>query len=117
MCRASGRGCTVIPCAPASRHVSAACTTSGSVPPRELRSTATLLTLTLSAVAIGSPRRLLRRGLGLGGRCELARLGLLAQPAQLDRVDHCALVAAAGPGARGIQAQHPEQDEQQRSEQ
>ena len=50
MWRASGRGCTVMPCAPASRHARAARTTSGAWPPRELRSTAILLTLTLSVV-------------------------------------------------------------------
>src|SRR3970282_86371 len=50
MWRASGRGCTVIPWAPASRQVRAACTTSGKLPPRELRNTAILLTLTLRTV-------------------------------------------------------------------
>src|SRR5690606_30148727 len=50
MWRASGRGCTVMPWAPASRQARAARTTSGALPPRELRSTATLLTLTLRTV-------------------------------------------------------------------
>src|SRR5678816_3499514 len=113
MCRASGRGCTVMPWAPASRHVLAACTTSGSDPPRELRSTAILLTLTLSAVAISSVIDAgavsLRRRLGLRSG-DLAGLGLLAQAAQLDRVDHRGLVPAARTGAGRIQAEHPHQD-------
>src|SRR4051812_25838463 len=46
MCRWSSRGCTVIPGAPAARHVSTASGTLGTSPPRELRSVATLLTLT-----------------------------------------------------------------------
>src|SRR5690606_2885065 len=48
--RWSGRGCTVMPPAPARMAVSAAWSTRGSSPPRELRSTATLLTFTLSTV-------------------------------------------------------------------
>ena len=48
MCRASARGCTVIPGTPAATHTRTASITLGSVPPRELRSVATLLTLTLS---------------------------------------------------------------------
>src|SRR5690349_22639127 len=54
MWRASGRGWTVMPWAPASRQARAARTTSGASPPRELRSTATLLTLTLSTAIAGS---------------------------------------------------------------
>ena len=46
MCRASARGCTVIPGAPASMHVRTASMTDGSWPPRELRTVATLFTLT-----------------------------------------------------------------------
>src|ERR1700676_5700225 len=48
MCRASGRGCTVIPWHPAAIHVRAASTTSGIFPPRAFLSVAILLTLTLS---------------------------------------------------------------------
>ena len=48
MCRASARGCTVIPAAPAFSTTSTASRTLGIWPPRELRSVATLLTLTLS---------------------------------------------------------------------
>ena len=47
---ASGRGCTVIPCAPKRSQSSAARTTSGRLPPRELRTTAILLMFTLSFV-------------------------------------------------------------------
>src|SRR5690349_383442 len=50
MCRWSGRGCTVMPAQPASTATRAATTGSGHACPRELRSTATLLTLTLRAV-------------------------------------------------------------------
>src|SRR6185295_9003300 len=50
MWRWSGRGCTVMPCAPAAIHACAAAQTSGWSPPRELRSTAILLTFTLSNV-------------------------------------------------------------------
>jgi hypothetical protein len=46
MCRSSARGCTVIPGAPASRHVVTASVTLGTFPPRELRRVAILLTLT-----------------------------------------------------------------------
>src|SRR6187402_454212 len=46
MWRSSARGCTVIPGAPASRHVTTAAVTLGTRPPREFRSVATLLTLT-----------------------------------------------------------------------
>ena len=48
MCRSSARGCTVIPGAPAATQTRTASTTDRNVPPRELRSVATLLTLTLS---------------------------------------------------------------------
>src|SRR6186997_2468681 len=44
--RSSARGCTVIPGAPASRHVVTASVTLGTFPPRELRRVAILLTLT-----------------------------------------------------------------------
>jgi hypothetical protein len=44
--RSSARGCTVMPGAPAATHVSTARRTRGSEPPRELRSVATLFTLT-----------------------------------------------------------------------
>src|SRR5574340_481553 len=50
MCRPSGRGCTVMPCAPASRTMAAARITLGMPSVRELRSKATLLRLTLSLV-------------------------------------------------------------------
>src|SRR6478736_2225891 len=50
MWRWSGRGCTVMPCAPAAMHACAAAQISGWSPPRELRSTAILLTFTLSKV-------------------------------------------------------------------
>src|SRR6476660_1768885 len=46
MCRASARGCTVIPGAPASTHTPTASMTDGIRPPRELRTVATLLTFT-----------------------------------------------------------------------
>ena len=46
MWRASARGCTVIPGAPASMHARTASITDGIRPPRELRTVATLLTLT-----------------------------------------------------------------------
>src|SRR5688572_21421022 len=48
--RWSGRGCTVMPCAPAASTARAAATGEGRAPPRELRSTAILLTLTESFV-------------------------------------------------------------------
>ena len=48
--RSSARGCTVMPGAPAARHVSTASITLGIAPPRELRSVATLLTLTDSEI-------------------------------------------------------------------
>ena len=50
MCRASARGCTVMPGAPASMHVRTASITDGIVPPRELRTVATLFTLTESLI-------------------------------------------------------------------
>ena len=46
ICRSSSRGCTVMPGAPASRQISTARGTLGTLPPRELRSVAILLTLT-----------------------------------------------------------------------
>src|SRR5208283_1740575 len=55
ICRASGRGCTVIPWHPAAIQVRAASTTSGIFPPRAFRSVAILLTLTLSRI-IPTPR-------------------------------------------------------------
>src|SRR2546423_6898313 len=48
MCRASARGWTVIPGAPASTHIFTASSTEGTLPPRELRTVATLLTFTES---------------------------------------------------------------------
>src|SRR5690242_15593894 len=50
MWRRSARGCTVIPGAPAAMQTSTASRTFGSRPPRELRSVATLFTLTESFV-------------------------------------------------------------------
>src|SRR5688572_22329762 len=50
MWRWSGRGCTVMPCAPAATHNSAARNTLGIPTVREFRSRAILLTLTLSRV-------------------------------------------------------------------
>src|SRR5690606_9311315 len=58
ICRWSGRGCTVMPWHPASIATRAACAGSGWSPPRALRSTATLLTLTLSRVIRASAARL-----------------------------------------------------------
>src|SRR5712691_9411180 len=52
MWRRSARGCTVIPGAPAATQTSTASSTFGSRPPRELRSVATLFTLTLKRAAI-----------------------------------------------------------------
>src|SRR5712691_1638849 len=46
MCRASARGCTVIPGDPASTQTCTASITEGVRPPRELRTVAILLTLT-----------------------------------------------------------------------
>ena len=57
MWRSSGRGCTVMPSAPASRHSVAARRTLGMPRCRVLRSSATLLTLTDSAVARLARRR------------------------------------------------------------
>jgi len=48
--RWSARGCTVIPPAPARTHACTASTTLGDVPPRELRTVATLLTFTLRRI-------------------------------------------------------------------
>jgi len=48
VCLASARGCTVIPAAPAFSTTRTASITLGIWPPRELRSVATLLTLTES---------------------------------------------------------------------
>src|SRR5690606_57714 len=53
--RPSGRGCTVRPRQPCSRHTRAAASGSGSRPPREFRSTATLLRLTLSTAIVAPP--------------------------------------------------------------
>ena len=61
MWRSSARGWTVIPGAPAATATRAASTTLGTAPPRELRSVATLLTLTLSLV--GLPVALIRNTL------------------------------------------------------
>src|SRR6185436_5727084 len=52
MCRSSARGWTVMLGAPASTHTLTASSTDGTVPPRELRTVATLLTLTESFVAV-----------------------------------------------------------------
>ncbi len=52
MCRSSARGWTVMPGTPASTHTLTASSTDGTVPPRELRTVATLLTLTESFVAV-----------------------------------------------------------------
>jgi hypothetical protein len=52
MCRSSGRGWTVMPCAPASTQVCATRSTSGTLPPRALRSVAALLTLTLRRITL-----------------------------------------------------------------
>src|SRR5687767_12081327 len=100
-----------MPWAPANRQARAARTTSGSLPPRELRITAILLTLTLSVVIARDPSHgragsLSRR---LGGRLRacFARFGDLAQAAQFHRVDHMALVAAATAYAGGIPAHDP----------
>src|SRR3546814_17376428 len=84
-----------MPCAPASRHTVAARTTSGAAPPRELRSTAILLTLTLRTV-IGVPpdelaavaHRRFDRGVG-----PAPGFGLFAQSPQLLRLPHKRLVA------------------------
>ncbi len=46
MCRASARGWTVMPGAPAATQVRTASSTDGTRPPRELRTVAILLTLT-----------------------------------------------------------------------
>src|ERR671912_633846 len=48
MCRSSARGWTVMPGEPASMHTRTASITEGMRPPRELRTVATLLTLTES---------------------------------------------------------------------
>src|SRR6187401_1000798 len=53
ICRSSARGCTVIPGAPASRHVVTASVTLGTFPPRELRRVAILLTLTDRLMGMG----------------------------------------------------------------
>src|SRR5262245_51782263 len=50
MCRASARGWTVIPGAPASTQILTASSTDGRAPPREFLSVATLLTLTESLI-------------------------------------------------------------------
>src|SRR5688572_8276016 len=50
ICRASARGWTVMPCAPARRHSYTASSTDGTRPPREFRSVATLLTFTDSLI-------------------------------------------------------------------
>ena len=50
ICRSSGRGCTVMPCAPNNSQSTAKRCTSGRLPPRALRSVATLLIFTLSFV-------------------------------------------------------------------
>src|SRR5690606_2326225 len=96
--RPSGRGCRVIPAAPASRQVLAARTRSGSPPPRELRSSATLLRLTLSrvmATADGTEGAASGPGRGavgfLGGHA--AGFRLFAQAPQLVRIDHHRVVA------------------------
>ena len=61
---------------------------------------------------------MVRRDLPVGirhqRRLRRPRLRLLAQTAQLDRIDHRALVAAARTGALRIQPEHPHQDEDQR---
>ena len=50
MCRSSGLGCTVMPSAPNISQSAATLRTSGWLPPRALRSVATLLMLTLNLV-------------------------------------------------------------------
>src|SRR4030095_4578162 len=50
MWRGAARGCTVIPGEPASRHTCTASVTDGTRPPRELRTVATLFTLTDSLI-------------------------------------------------------------------
>src|SRR5579872_18779 len=56
--RRSARGCTVMPGAPAARHVRTASITLGTFPPREFRSVATLFTLTLKrTIACSSIQR------------------------------------------------------------
>src|SRR5262245_6573037 len=50
MCRASARGWTVMPGAPASMQTLTASSTEGTMPPREFLSVATLLTLTESLI-------------------------------------------------------------------
>ena len=61
MCRASARGCTVMPGAPASTIVRTASRTLGTRPPRELRSVATLLTLTLRRTMAAATRNVQAR--------------------------------------------------------
>src|SRR5216117_3855316 len=70
MCRASARGCTVIPGAPDSTQILTASSTDGTDPPRELRTVATLLTLTESFAKsqIPNPKFQIPKTLGLGIR-------------------------------------------------
>src|SRR5471030_1196408 len=56
MCRRSARGWTVIPGVPAATQTSTASSTLGASPPRELRSVATLFTLTERRIMISSQR-------------------------------------------------------------
>ena len=90
-------------------------TTSGSSPPRELRSTAILLTLTLSArhrarVGARQAASALKLAGGSDGRADaaaLARFGLLAQAAQFLRIEHQGFVAAAAADALRVPAHDP----------
>ena len=52
MCRSSGRGCTVIPCAPKASQSFAVFNTLGILPPLALRSVAILLMFTLKFVIV-----------------------------------------------------------------
>src|SRR5688572_3603621 len=61
MCRASSRGCTVTPWAPARTHSSTAARTEGTRPPREFRIVAILLTLTESLITLPGPYVLCHR--------------------------------------------------------
>src|ERR1041384_4549212 len=81
MWRASGRGCTVIPWAPASIAIRAHPVTLGIPSARELRSSAILLRFTLSRVMAGSPLY----DIGIAPFCR-DRLSVLDVAVERDRV-------------------------------
>src|SRR5690606_31835855 len=106
MWRPSGRGCTVMPCAPASMQMRAQRVTLGMPIVRVLRSSATLLRLTLSRVMEGPLERVSKL---LQLDQQLARVERALIEVLPDQPAHELLALGRGERIAEIAARHVEQ--------